>query len=287
MKSPAAPKHSMHGGASWPARHPGLDRIAAGPSARDESFYFTHFWLPMLAFAVLAVGLMLLHGDTWVADRLYAWQGHRWALKDAFATQVLIHIGGRDLSAAVWLAVAVAWAVARLRAGLAPLRKPLAYLLLSTLLATALVAWVKSWSNMDCPWDLLRYGGDRPYVGLLGLRPVGLSRGVCFPAGHASGGYAWMALYFFFLTVRPRLRWFGLAIGVAAGLLFGIGQQLRGAHFLSHDLWTATICWLSALGMYRLFWRNAVARQPDALAAPGAGSGIEADPLGARRQQAS
>ena len=255
MKSPAAPKYSMKSGPQ-PAHHPGLDRIAAPSAAREERFYHAHFWLPLLAFAVLAVGLMLAHGDVWIADRLYAWQGHRWALKDAFLTQTLIHIGGRDLSTVAWLAAAAMWGVARLRADLAPWRKPLAYLVLSTLLGTALVAWVKSWSNMDCPWDLLRYGGDRAYIGLLGLRPVGLSRGVCFPAGHASAGYAWMALYFFFLAVRPRLRWLGLSIGIAAGLLFGIAQQLRGAHFLSHDLWTAAICWMSALGLYRAFFRR-------------------------------
>lgn len=258
MKSPAAPKYSMKSGPQ-PAHHPGLDRIAAPSAARDERFHHAHFWLPLLAFAVLAVSLMLLHGDVWIADRLYAWQGHRWALKDAFLTQTLIHIGGRDLSTVAWLVAAAMWGVARLRADLAPWRKPLAYLVLSTLLGTTLVAWVKSWSNMDCPWDLLRYGGDRAYIGLLGLRPVGLSRGVCFPAGHASAGYAWMALYFFFLAARPRLRWLGLAIGIAAGLLFGIAQQLRGAHFLSHDLWTAAICWMSALGLYRAFFRREAA----------------------------
>lgn len=286
MKSPAAPKHSMHSGPSWPAHHPGLDRIA-GAAARDERFYFLHFWLPLLAFAVLAVGLMLLHGDTWIADRLYAWQGHRWALKDAFATQTLIHIGGRDLSTAAWLAVALTWLVARWRADLAPLRKPLAYLVLSTLLATAVVAWIKSWTNMDCPWDLLRYGGDRPYIGLLGLRPVGLSRGVCFPAGHASGGYAWMALYFFFLAVRPKLRWLGLAIGVGSGLLFGVAQQLRGAHFLSHDLWTVTLCWMSALGMYRVFWGRVGARASDEPALREPMLGIGATPVAASRRDAA
>jgi hypothetical protein len=27
------------------------------------------------------------------------------------------------------------------------------------------------------------------------------------------------------------------------GLLFGTTQQLRGAHFLSHDIWTFALCW--------------------------------------------
>ena len=151
-----------------------------------------------------------------------------------------------------WLVVVAAWLVARPRAGLQHWRGPLAYLAVSTLLATAVVAWIKSWSNMDCPWDLLRYGGERPYVGLLGLRPVGLSRGACFPAGHASAGYAWLSLYFFFRATRPRLRWIGLLAGATAGLVFGASQQLRGAHFLSHDVWTAALCWMVAFALSSL-----------------------------------
>ena len=80
-----------------------------------------------------------------------------------------------------------------------------------------------------------------------------MPRAACFPAGHASAGYAWMALYFFFLATRPQWRWLGLAVGIVLGLLFGVVQQLRGAHFLSHDLWTAVICWSCALGGYLLY----------------------------------
>lgn len=212
----------------------------------------TH-WAPVLLLAALAVLLMAFHGDQWLADRLYAWQGHRWAFRTAFVAEDLVHIFGRNLSTAAWLGVFVAWVVARFRPSLSSWRFPLACLLISILLATLLVAWIKSWSNMDCPWDLTRYGGTRDYVGLLALRPAGMPRAACFPAGHASAGYAWMALYFFFLAIQPRWRWLGLAVGISLGLLFGAVQQLRGAHFLSHDLWTAAICWGSALGVYLLF----------------------------------
>ncbi len=32
-----------------------------------------------------------------------------------------------------------------------------------------------------------------------------------------------------------------------AGLLLGAAQQLRGAHFMSHTLWTGWICWSVAV----------------------------------------
>lgn len=232
-----------------PARPPAR---AWAPSG-GERLLLTHGVLPLLAFGALLLGLAALHGDAWLADRLYALQGGHWALRSAFLTETVVHRLGRDVSAVAWLAVAAAWIASRRRDALRPWRRPLACLALSTLLSSLLVAWVKSWSNMDCPWDLLRYGGARPLVGLLELRPVGLSRGACFPAGHASAGYAWLALYFFLLATRPRLRWLGLAAGVSAGLVFGVSQQLRGAHFLSHDVWTALICWFTALGVHLAF----------------------------------
>lgn len=243
-----------------PAEHPepapvrmGAARVPDGP---HPGFYRMHLQWPLLALAMVFGVWTVLHGDLWLADRLFAWEGNQWALQHAWITQQVIHQWGRDLSTAAWLSVLVALLMASSRRDWAPLRKPLVYLLLATALSTLLVAWIKSWSNVDCPWDIARYGGTRPYIGLLQARPEGLPRGQCFPAGHAGGGYTWVALYFFLLMVRPRLRWRGLAIGLGMGLLFGISQQLRGAHFISHDLVAAAICWTTAAVLYGTFWRK-------------------------------
>ena len=34
-----------------------------------------------------------------------------------------------------------------------------------------------------------------------------------------------------------------LALGLALGALFGAAQVMRGAHYVSHVLWSAWICW--------------------------------------------
>jgi len=187
---------------------------------------------------------------------LYGLEGQRWALKSAFVTEELIHRMGRDLSTLAWLAVLATCVMTWRRTAYRDSRRPLAVLAVSVLLATSLVAWIKSWSNMDCPWDLLQYGGHRPFVALWEARPATLGHNRCFPAGHASAGYAWTALYFFFLAVRPSWRWFGLATGVVTGLVFGLAQQLRGAHFLSHDVWAALLCWSVAVVVWRLAGRR-------------------------------
>jgi membrane-associated PAP2 superfamily phosphatase len=240
------------------ARHPPTTAVPRPvPAGRRPGFLRLRGQVPLLLLGLVFAAWTLLQGDLWLADRLYAWEGHAWTLRHAWATQDVVHLRGREASTGAWLAVFAAWLVACARSSWQPLRRPLLYLLLATALSTLLIAWIKSWSNVDCPWDLVRYGGTRAYFGVFGLRPAGTGPGACFPAGHAGGGYAWLALYYFLLAVKPRLRWLGLAVGLAAGLLFGIAQQLRGAHFLSHDLAAILVCWGCATALQRAFWRDA------------------------------
>ncbi|QSX78994.1 phosphatase PAP2 family protein [Agrilutibacter solisilvae] len=229
--------------------------------ARPYPGFHRRHALVLVGAAALAALWWAGQGDVGLADRLYALEGHRWALRDARLTQQVLHLLGRDLSTLAWLGVLAAWLVSCARGSLAAWRRPWLYLLSSSALAAASVAWIKSWSNMDCPWDLARYGGTHAYLGLFQTRPATWGHASCFPAGHASAGYMWLALYFFLARVRPRWRWRGLAVALVAGLLFGGAQQVRGAHFLSHDLATATVCWAVALGVHAAFWPPSTRRR--------------------------
>lgn len=112
------------------------------------------------------------------------------------------------------------------------------------------VGILKATSAHSCPWDLIEYGGKAMSYPLFGTVPAMPGPGRCFPGGHASSGFAVMALFFLFYPQRPRLAywcWFG---GVALGMLMGFGQVMRGAHFLTHNLWAGWWVWLSQLAIY-------------------------------------
>ena len=51
------------------------------------------------------------------------------------------------------------------------------------------------------------------------------------------------------LTRGDRFQLAGtvLAAAVVLGFVLGLGQQWRGAHYMSHTLWTGWICWTVAL----------------------------------------
>ncbi|MFT3928649.1 MAG: phosphatase PAP2 family protein [Myxococcales bacterium] len=220
----------------------------------ESVWWQRHLWLPLLAFALLSAWLFG-GGDMRIADRLYAWQGGRWAWQDAWAARRLLHDGGVRLCGLLWLTALFGWAASLRGPALRAWRWPLGYVLLAVLASLLLIPVLKAHTDMDCPYDLLRYGGKRAYHGLFEHNPNS-ARGRCFPAGNASAGYAWLCLYFMCLHARPKLRWFGLGFAIAFGAVLGVNQQLRGQHFLAHDLWTATICWLLALGLYAAMLRG-------------------------------
>jgi membrane-associated PAP2 superfamily phosphatase len=119
-------------------------------------------------------------------------------------------------------------------------------LALSPLLALIVVAEIKLHSRTSCPWDLQEFGGMATYVSHWAMGVMDGGNGGCFPAGHASAGFAFLSGFFVFREVLPATarRW--LAGALVAGLVLGLAQQVRGAHYMSHTLWTGWLCWCTA-----------------------------------------
>jgi membrane-associated PAP2 superfamily phosphatase len=215
----------------------------------------------------------------WQLDPVIA---SRWAF-DATAGQFrahgstwannVLHKGGRDLV----IALAIAALSCALLGRMAPGRFPSLHRQARTIvgavlgmgLTVLLVGALKHYSHMDCPWDIVGFGGQHPYVSLFASRPAGLPPGGCFPAAHAATGYALFSFYFAFRWSQPRFGRFALAAALLLGLTFGVTQQLRGAHFLSHDVWSAYLAWMVGLFSQRA-WDSASQRELDVVPWPGA-----------------
>ncbi len=215
--------------------------------------------LPVSVILLIAAWMASQSLDRPWASWLFHLQGNAWSYKSSFLLETVLHRGGRLLSQLAWMGMLLA-TLARWRTPAADgWTRPAARLLAAVLVSTACVAWLKATTHMDCPWDLAGFGGQRPFVPLFGQRPGGLGAPGCFPAAHAASGYAWVALYFFFLQVAPRWRHLGLVVGLLAGAVFGLAQQLRGAHFLSHDVASLGVCWTVACSVDRIgAWRTAM-----------------------------
>ncbi len=169
--------------------------------------------------------------------------GGQFAWRDLWFTRTLLHQGGRWLSG-LGLALLIVNVWHPLWAG--PSRSERLRWLLATVGGMLMIALIKRASPTSCPWDLAEFGGTASYLphwqALLANRGDG-GPGGCFPAGHASAALAFISGWFVLRPYQPRAARAWLAVVLAAGLLFGLAQTLRGAHYPSHTLWTAWLCW--------------------------------------------
>lgn len=136
----------------------------------------------------------------------------------------------------------------------AAFRVKLRFIALSAITIPALIAYLKSLSAAHCPWDVEQYGGIYPHIGLLDSLPSSLKAGHCFPAGHASTGLWLAAFCVCWLPHAPRKAFLVFALGLGIGFVMGWVQQMRGAHFLSHTLWSMWLASLVIFCLLVLFW---------------------------------
>lgn len=223
----------------------------------DRRFWWAHLRLPLFAFAALAVVCEWTTLDGAIAHTFfYDESRHAWLGANSWWVNQFLHTGGRWAIRCIVALSLLVWAATFFDAGLRSLRRASAYVCIGMIASVAAVGLLKTLTNVDCPWDLARFGGSYPWVGLFSDRPDLLRQGRCFPAAHASSGYALMALYFAFRERHRALARCGLALGIATGLTFGVAQQARGAHFLSHDVWSAFLVWLILLSIYVFAFRR-------------------------------
>jgi membrane-associated PAP2 superfamily phosphatase len=181
------------------------------------------------------------------------------AARDTWWARSLLHDGGRS---AAWVLLGLVL--------LTTLRLPAAGLpgqptrgerwrWLGVMLACLLVVpAIKRVSRTSCPWDLAEFGGAAHYLShwRFGLADGGA--GHCFPSGHAVAAFAFFGLYFLWREHDARRARAWLVAVVMGGLVFGAAQLARGAHYPSHTLWSAWLCWAVCVSAAHLVARPAL-----------------------------
>ena len=204
--------------------------------------------------AILVTGIMLLltvavfeatGWDLALQDRLYD-QAHGWIVdRDAPVPKMIFYDAPKLVVAILGVFLLACAVVPTPRSPRWPLtRREAAYLLLCLSVVPFTVGVLKKTTGVFSPWKVARYGGMQAYRSLFQSIPYvsGQPRGRGYPAGHCSGGFALMGLYF--IGKRRTTRWLGLFCGLAAGWTVGTYQILKGAHYLSHTVVTMILAFL-------------------------------------------
>lgn len=219
----------------------------------------------MLAGAAATILLLGMgDADLLLADWMFDFHVHEFPWQHAWLTE---RVGHGTLKTALTLlatlpVAACAWDALprRLRGARAlPAWWQLRLRLLSAcvVLVPAVAALLKRASVSHCPWELERYGGYQPYYRLLEHVPGWVEAGHCMPGGHASSALWLVGLAVFWLPHAPRKAAGAGLAALAFGAAVGWMQQMRGAHFLTHTLWTM---WLACAVLTALLAAQTVGR---------------------------
>lgn len=198
--------------------------------------------------AGLAAVALALHGtglDRHLTDQFFDASSRVFSLRSNALLELIGHGMARSAAVLVWSCI-FAGALGSLKlAELRPYRRILWLTATAMALGPIVVVVLKEVTSFPCPWNLRRYGGFAGEPDAWFVSPANAGR--CFPAGHAAGGFSFVAFYFAAVAVqRRRLALVALVCALAAGTAFGFVRVVQGAHFLSHAVWAAAIDWLMA-----------------------------------------
>jgi membrane-associated PAP2 superfamily phosphatase len=190
-------------------------------------------------------------GGDLLVTRWFA-NAHGFAARDSGWASTVLHGGGRLLAwgMAAWLVAIAVRTPRRVRGG--PDRAQRLAWLGVMLLCVLAVPSIKHYSATSCPWDLAEFGGAARYLSHWSIGQADGGNGHCFPSGHAVAAFAYLGMYFQWRDHDPARARAWLLTVLGAGLLLGVGQLARGAHYPSHTLWSAWICWATCAGADRI-----------------------------------
>ena len=190
--------------------------------------------------------------DLMLGDAVFDVPSRAFPWRDTWLTVTLNHVILK------WLLILLAVCVVgyagidacRPYAGLSDIgRLQLRIVALSAILVPVVTSTLKQISSSHCPWDLQRYGGAHPYVRLFGAFSAHTAPGQCLPAGHASSALWLLAFAVWWLPARPRDARRAALLAIAFGGMVGYLQQMRGAHFMTHTLWSIWIACVIVLAL--------------------------------------
>jgi len=198
----------------------------------------------LLLLATLAVA-ELTSIDLQVQHLMYSADTSQWLWQKSEPIKRLLFYDGIKILLVVFaLCLLVVATVGNRFTATRPYHRGARVVLLSLIIVPATVSILKATTHVACPRDLLPFGGDAEYIGI--IRSIFDAQAQtaairCFPAGHASGGFALLSLAFLCRTQRGRRvsATFALLVG---GVMGGY-KMMIGDHFLSHTVVTLLLAW--------------------------------------------
>lgn len=203
-------------------------------------------WMSAAALIVAVIFFGVSGTDIWVQNFFYDPLTHQWALnREDPVLNFIFYDGIKRLIIIFNVIVLVVLIAGWKRPFLSKYRRGLLIVLLSSIFVPIIVGSLKATTNIPCPKNLEIYGGAYPHTCVWEKYPstfCNQKKIKCWPAGHASGGFALLSLYFLFRTRKAKIA--ALSGVMVIGWSMGTYKMLIGDHFLSHTVITMILAWL-------------------------------------------
>ena len=187
--------------------------------------------------------------DIFIQSFFYDFETKKWLVdKNEPILKFLLYDGLKNLLLLFGVLILLSLIFLRKKNLIQEYKKGLIIVLLSAIFIPIIIGTLKNISNTPCPCNIVYFNGTYPDIKVFDFYPKDFqqtSKAKCWPAGHASGGFALMSL--FFLFKNPINQKLGLIGGLIVGWSMGTYKMLLGDHFLSHTIITMIISWLIIL----------------------------------------
>lgn len=193
-------------------------------------------------FSILLISFFVLHllfpiGGTIDMQLISPWvtSSGEFYLKNNWYLAKLNHVYVKDVIIFFYTILFFTWLGSFKIDRLRPYRFDFGYFFFVSMLCTISIGIFKAHSPLACPWNMTvptSHGFSWDFSA---------QDGHCFPGGHASSGFALITGYFVYRLKQPKRAYFYLISGLTIGFAMGWAQMMRGAHFISHNLWTLWI----------------------------------------------
>ncbi len=217
----------------------------------SETFLLGFVWILLLLQAAIPYEAL----DMAVARLIFKVGGNDW-IHPAW-WRILFYTGGKVVAALILVGLLIGLYFAK-KKGKSELFKAFGLAFLSSIAMLILMSAMKDISGVACPWNFQEFSHTgiirkaiAPFSWLLnGTAPLGH----CWPAGHASCGFAFFGLWFAAKRLQFKHANLVLLAVIGFGLICGIGRMANGAHFLSHTV-ASLLLGLGVAGfVFHVFW---------------------------------
>jgi len=187
--------------------------------------------------------------DLVIQDLFYNFETKSWILdRDLQPLKFLLYDGLKKLLILIALFALFSLIFFRKTKIIKEYKKGLLIFVLSAIFVPMVVIGLKKTTNMPCPKNEIYFGGNMPRVAVWEKYPPKYAKMPhikCWPAGHASAGFALLSLFFLFKSKKNRYIALGGALSL--GWIMGLYKMMIGDHFLSHTIITMVLAWLIIL----------------------------------------